>query len=166
MARTRNKEARIVEQCARGRVTRYLSFVPVILADTRVAIDTESHILADIIDGQISANKAVFIAPCNGKVVRCYVNAITYPSTTGAATIKFTKAVIGGADVDLCATIDIDNPTAETSIDGVLVTTAGVLDLIEGQLVYAVIALSATTSVRSDGLVAGIEWVPTDLNAS
>ena len=165
MARTTDREARVIDQCARGRRTRYVYFVPVIMALNRTAIDADSHILADVIDGEVSVNKAVFVAPCVGKIVRCFANAVTFPTTAGAATIKFTKAVIGGTDVDLCSTIDVDNPTDETAIDGTLSTTVGALDLIEGQLVYAVIALSAITSAISDAMIAGVEFVPTDTSA-
>ena len=164
MAHTRStdSDATIVKQCGRGRRVRYIYSVPIIMAADRVTIDADSHVLATVIYGETSNNVGVFVAPCKGEVVRCYVNAVTYPITSGAATIKFTKAVIGGTDIDLCSTIDVDNPTDETAIDGTLSTTSGALDLVEGQLVYCVAALSATTSAISDGMVACVEFVPKD----
>jgi len=161
-ARTADNDARLIKQCSMGRRIRNIWAQPAILADARTAIDTESHILATVIDGEVSANVGIGVAPCVAEVTRCYVNAKTFPTTSGAATITFYKAVIGGSDVALNTAIDIDAPTAETAIDGVLSTTSGALDLLEGQEVYAVIALSAITSVRSDGLIMCVEWIPKD----
>jgi hypothetical protein len=164
---TTNNDARIISQCARGRRIRNIATASAILAADRAAIDTDSHILANIIDGETSCTIPLFVAPCDATVVRCFVNAKAYPTTSGAATVTFSKAVIGGSDVALNTAIDIDNPTAETAIDGVLSTTAGALSLVEGQLVYATVALSATTAVRSDSLVLCVEWIPNDIvNAS
>ena len=157
-ARTTDWEATLLEQTARGRRVRYCYHVPLLLA-----VDRTNEPVADLIDGEVSVNKAAFVAPCAGKVVRVTVNAVTFPTTSGAATVKATKAVIGGTDVDLCTAIDIDNPTDETAIDATLSSTAGALNLIQGQLVYVVAALSATTSVDSSGLVVMIEFVPTDV---
>jgi len=159
---TKDSDARILEQCAQGRRTRYVASQPAILAADRLAIDANSHFLATVIDGETSANVPIFTAPCAAEVVRCYVNALTYPTTSGAATVRFYKANIGATDDDLCAAIDIDAATAETAIDGVMVTVASELALLEGQLVYAVVALSATTSAISDALVLCVEWVPKD----
>lgn len=161
-ARTQDPDARLIEQCSQGRRVRYVASKPAILALDRTAIDTDSHILADVIDGETSCLIPIFVAPCKAEVVRCFVNAVTYPTTSGAATVVFTKAVIGDTDIALNTAIDIDAPTAETAIDGVLSTTSGALDLLEGQLVYAVVALSATTSAKSDGLVLAVEWLPKD----
>jgi hypothetical protein len=41
----------------------------------------------------------MFTAPCAAEVVRCYVNAKTYPSTSGASTVTFSKANIGATDI-------------------------------------------------------------------
>lgn len=161
-ARTINKDARLISQLATGKYTRYVKFKPIIVALNRTVVGAGTHILANLIDGEVSCNIPIFTAPCACKVTRVFANAKTYPTTSGAATIQAKKAVIGGADVALNTAIDIDDPTDETAIDGVLSATAGALDLIEGQLVYALVALSATTSARSDGLIVGVEWYPTD----
>ena len=158
----KDNDARLIEQCTQGRRVRNVVCVPVIVAKDRAAIDTDSHILATVIDGETSATVPMFTAPCAAEVVRCYVNAKTYPSTSGASTVTFSKANIGATDTDLNTAISIDNPTAETAIDGVLSTTSGALNLVEGQLVYATVALSATTSARSDSLVLCVEWIPKD----
>ncbi len=160
--RTADSDARLIEQCSQGRRIRNVASVPVIFAKDRATIDTDSHLLATIIDGETSCTVPMFVAPCAAEVVRCYVNAVTFPTTSGAATVKASKAVIGTTDVDLCSTISVDDPTDETAIDGTLSTTSGALNLVEGQLVYATLALSATTSARSDSLVVCVEWVPKD----
>lgn len=165
--RTTNKDARIVEQCARGRRVRNTSIVPFIVANARTNMTDPNHSFADVISND-TANKAAFVAPCVCKVIRCSANALTFPTTAagGSVTLKFTKAVIGGTDVDLCTAGAVGGaspPTAETAVDATLSTTAGALDLVEGQLVYAVILVSNhAISARSSGLVGMIEWVPLD----
>ena len=154
--RTTDDDARMLEQCSRGRRVRYIYNCQILMA-----VDRTNEPVADCIDGE-TVNKAIFVAPCDGKVVRVYANAKAFPTTSGAATVKATKAVISGSDVDLCSTIDLDNPTDETAIDGTLSTTSGALDLVEGQLVYAVLALSATTSADGEGMIVCVEFVPTD----
>ncbi len=161
-SRTSDKDSRVIEQCSRGRRIRNCWFAPCIVAKDRGAIDTDSHKLANVIDGETSCIVPLGAAPCASKVARVFVNAITFPSTSGACTVTFYKSVIGGSDTALSAAIDIDAATAETAIDGVLVATAGVQDLIEGQEVYAIVAISATTSARSSGLCLGMEWIPKD----
>ena len=157
--KTTNHESKLVYQCGKGFRIRKVEFAPCILALDRLAIDANSHLLADIIDGETSVNIPIFIAPCAGIVERVFVNAVSYPSTAGAATIIAYKANIGAADTALNTAIDIDNPTAETAIDGALGTTAA-RTLLEGQLVYALVALSAATTVRSDSLLICVEWRP------
>ena len=167
MTRTTNDEAQVLYQCARGYRTRHTNFVPIIVANARTTMVDPNHVLADVILNT-TANKAVFIAPCNCKVVRCYVNAGTYATQAagGTTTVKLTKAVIAGTDVDLCSTITVGSdsvPTAETAIDGTLSTTSGALDLVEGQLVYAVMVVSNhNVTDRSEDMIVGIEWVPKD----
>jgi hypothetical protein len=137
------------------------------VAEDRAAIDTDSHLLADVIRAG-TVNKGIFIAPCNGKVTRICTNAIAYVdmATSGTATAKVAKAVIGGSDVDICATIAIGAatvPTAETAIDGVLSTTAGAVSFITGQLIYAVLVVSNhAVSVIPEALTLSVEWTPTD----
>jgi hypothetical protein len=159
-AKVVNDEAKILKQCSEGRRIRNLAVVPVILAKDRGAIDSDSHILATLIDGETSANVPVFTAPCACKIVRLFANAVTFPATSGAATLTWYKANIGAGDTALNTALSIDAPTDETAVDATLSTTAGVLDLIEGQLVYCTIALSATSTARSDGLVLCAEWIP------
>ncbi len=161
-ARTTDKDAKILDQCARGRRIRNIS--PVFLS---VAEDRTANPIADGIK-DTTTYKAVFIAPCACEVTRCFANAIAFVDmdTSGSVTLKFSKAVIGTTDVDLCATIAVGAatvPTAETAIDGVLSTTAGALNLIEGQLVYATMVVSNhTVTTGSSGLVGCVEWIPKD----
>jgi len=56
-----------------------------------------------------------------------------------------------------------DDLTAETARDFTLSTTAGVLDLIEGQEVYMICAVANLAVVaRSDALYFQLEWTPTE----
>lgn len=167
--RTKDPDARLIEQCSQGRRVRYIADAPIIVGQARTNMTDPNHILADSIQNT-TVNKGVFIAPCTCEVVRCYVNAGTFVTSAagGSVTVKFTKAVIATTDVDLCSTITIGAPTGsvptgETAIDGVLSTTSGALDLIEGQLVYAVVVVSdhAVTD-RSEHLLVAIEWLPKD----
>lgn len=161
-AKTNDPNARILEQCSQGRKIRNIATCPVILAKDRAAIDTDSHILANVIDGETSVNMPIFTAPCAAKITRIYVNALTYPTTSGASAVICYKAVIGASDTALNSSLSISGLTAETAYDATLVTTSGVTDLIEGQHVYCVFSLSATTSARSDGMVLCVEWIPND----
>jgi len=168
-ARTTDSDARLIEQCSQGRRVRNIYSIPLIIAAARTNMTDPNHALADAIQNQ-TITKGVFVAPCAGKITRCYVNAGTYATcdTGGSATVKMTKAVIGTTDVDLCSTIGVGAvsgsvPTAETAIDGTLSTTSGALNLVEGQLVYATLAVSdhAITD-RSENLIAAIEFVAKD----
>ena len=161
-ARSTDNDALLIEQCSRGRRVRYIYPRAVIVAADRTAQDADSSPVADVIDGE-TALILMFVAPCDGKFVRGTVNASTYPVTSGAATVTFYKTVSGG-DTALTAAININNPTAETAIDGTLVVTSGVTDLVEGQIVYASIAVSATTSAKSSALGIEAEFVPVDLS--
>jgi hypothetical protein len=169
--RSTDNDAKIMVQMARGRRTRYVQTIPIIVAQDRAAIDTDSHYLADAIKGDTAGSavtKGIFAAPCDGKVVRIWINASVYPTmASGAASVKVSKAVIGTTDVDLCSVISVGKTTppntAETAIDGTLSTTAGALNIITGQLVYATIDVAnQNVSTISQNLVLNVEWVPTD----
>jgi len=160
-AKDSHPEQKILQQLNRGHRTRRVKFAPFQMALDRDDMTDPGSWIADAIDGE-TIEIPLMIAPCDGTVVRCFVNATTYPTTAGVATVQIKKAVIGGADVAMCATIDVDNPTDETAIDGVLATTAGYLDFLEGQLIYAEVKISTLTSARSEGAIAGIEWYPTE----
>ena len=172
MARSTDKEARIIEQLARGRRARYVKSMPLIIAAARTNMTAPNHMLADACASGAAdnetANKAIFIAPCAGKVVRVYANALIYAAMAagGTATVKAVKSVIGGSDVDLNTAFNVgaaSPPTDETAVDGTLSTVSGALDLIDGQLVYAVLALSNhAVSTRSNALCLNVEFVPTD----
>ena len=167
--RTTDDDARMIEQCSRGRRVRYVATVPVIVANARTNMTDPNHAIADVIKN-VTLNKALFCAPCDCEVVRVYANAKAFIecASGGTVTAKATKAVIAGSDVDLCSTIAISGesgsvPTAETAIDGTLSITSGALDLVEGQLVYVVVAVSNhDVDARSDALEICMEWVPKD----
>jgi hypothetical protein len=141
--------------------TRRVKFSPFQIAEDRASMVAPGSSIADCITAE-TIEIPIMIAPCNGKLLRAYVNASIFPTSAGVATVQIKKAVIGAADIAMCTAIDIDNPTDETAIDGTLATTAGYLDFIEGQLIYAEIIATVSISVRSEGAIAGIEWVPTE----
>ncbi len=167
MTRTTDRDARLLEQTARGRRTRYTAQQWVNIADDRAADDADSSIFADVIRNQTVAIP-LFIAPCAGKIVRCGVNATQYVTiASSTCTIRFLKAVIGGTDVELdTGTTSIGAataPTADTAIDATLSSTAGVTNLIEGQLVYCnVVTAAQDITAKSLGMVLFVEFVPTD----
>ena len=169
MARTTDKAARIVEQCARGRRIRNVQSLGFIVAAARTNNIVPNRIMADLIQNETEIF-GFFVAPCACKVLRIVANGTPFVdmATGGSVTAKLTKAVIGGADVDLCSTIAIGAetvPATDTPIDATLSATAGVLDLIDGQHVYATVVVS---NHAVDTVVAYItlamEWIPMDIS--
>lgn len=164
MARTADRDARLLEQMARGRRTRYTATRWIQIADDRAADDADSAIVADVIRGQTVAIP-IFIAPCVGKVVRCGANATQYPTIAASTvTLRFYKAVIGAGNTALdTAATTVSGLTADTSVDATLSTTAGVTDLLEGQLVYCdVVAANQDITAKSLGMSLMCEFVPLD----
>lgn len=174
MTRTISRDARLIDQLARGRRTRYTWTTWVQIADDRAADDADSAVFADVIRSQTVAIP-IGIAPCAGKIVRCSVNAtqyVTFANASGGdATATFYKAVIGAANTALNTAITLSGeadgtpaiPTADTVLDGTLSTTATDLDLLEGQLVYCDIAVAAQDiTAKSLGMCLMVEFVPMD----
>ena len=171
MAHTRSidSDAPITKQCARMRRIRNVAKVPLIAAQARTNMTDPNHVLGTAIKNT-SEVVGMFVAPCKAEVVRCYANAGTFATCAsgGTVTVKATKGVIGDTDVDLCSTITVSGesgsvPTAETAIDGTLSTTTGALDLVEGQLVYATLAVSNhDITDRTEHLAFCVEWIPKD----
>lgn len=168
-ARTTDVEATLLKQCARGRRARNVAKVSLIAALARTNMTDPNHAIADVIKNE-TFYKAVFIAPCVCKVVRVFTNARAYCECAagGTVVVKAQKTVIGGTDLDLCSDITISGesgsvPTADTAIDGTLATTAGYLDLIEGQLVIVKVVVSDhNVDACSDALEVYVEWAPMD----
>jgi len=160
-AKDSHPEQKILQQLNRGHRTRRIKFAPWQIAEDRNDMTDPGSWIADCITAE-TIEIPIMIAPCDGTVVRCFVNATTYPTSGGVATVQIKKAVIGGTDLAMCDAIDCDNPTDETAIDGTLATTAGYLDFLEGQLIYAEIKATTSISARSEGGIAGIEWYPTE----
>ena len=161
--KTTSHESRLVYQCGKGHRRREVARCKLIVANARTNMTDPNHSVADVIIND-SCNKGIFIAPCAAKIERIYVNANVYPTNAaGTVTVKCTKAVIADTDVDLCTALAIDNNTDETAYDATLSTTSGALDLLEGQLVYVVCAVSNNAIVaRSSGLIVNLEWRPTE----
>jgi len=165
--RSTDNDARLIEQLARGRRTRYTQSLGFSVAEDRATNDTDSLIMADAIKNETLV-KAFFVAPCDGKVVRIVANGSPFidMATSGTVTAKLTKAVIGGSDTDLCSTIAIGAatvPTLDTAIDAVLSTTATDLDLLNGQHVYLTAVVSNHTVSLIGYVTVTMEWVPTDI---
>ena len=160
-AKTTHRLAHIMDQLGKGYRTRYVAKLPFIMADARGAQDATNEPVADVISSQ-TKYKGMFVAPVDATILRIFVNAKQYP-TTGAGTcrIELYKATIGGADVQLCNTLTISGKTAYATTDAVLVVTAGVTDLIEGQLVYAIL-YADTVNAKSIGATICMEWMPKD----
>jgi len=166
-AKVNNKDARIIAQCSAGKRMRYVTNMGFIIANARTNNTAPSRIMATVITSETEV-KGFFVAPCACKVLRITANGTPFADMAagGSVTVKLTKAVIGGTDLDLCSTIAIGAatvPTADTAIDATLATTAGYLDLIEGQHVFATIVVSAhavDTAVAYITLM--MEWMPTD----
>ena len=168
MAHTKSSDpaSKLTREINRGYRSRRIKEVPILWAADRTAQDADSSPVADVIDSE-TIQKAIMIAPCKGKILRVYTNALAYPTSAGATkTVTVKKAVIGGADVGfLSAVLGVEAAaqTAVTACDGTLSTSAGALEFDEGQLIYAEAASDATaTTAKSNGFVVGIEWVPTE----
>ena len=168
MARTIDKAARIVEQCARGRRIRNIQSLGFTVAAARTTNVAPNHTMADLIQNETEVF-GFFVAPCACKVLRIVANGTPFVdmATGGSVTAKLTKAVIGGADVDLCSTIAIGAetvPATDTPIDATLSSTDGALDLIDGQHIYATVVVSnhaVETAVAH--ITLAMEWIPMDI---
>jgi hypothetical protein len=164
-----SSEAQILKQCSEGRRTRNVECKSYIIANARTNNTAPNRIMADAIQGE-TVIKGFFVAPCKCRVLRISANGTPYADMAagGTATAKLTKAVIGTTDVDLCSTMAIGAetvPTLDTAIDATLSTTAGALDLIDGQHVYTTITVSGhnvDTAVAYITIM--LEWMSTDVN--
>src|SRR3990167_226783 len=164
--KTTNFDDKVYVEVGRGYRQRRIASVPFILADARTNMTAPNHVLADGIPGETSFNKAIMVAPCNGEILKVSVNAAAFPVNGGAAgtiTADVYKAVIGAANLSvLSATISLENSTAETAVHGTVLST-NASTFIEGQLIYAQIAISADAiTTRSNGAEVTIEWRPTE----
>ena len=165
--RTTDPDARVIDQCSKGRRTRYVVSKSFIIAGARTNNTAPNRIMADLIQNETEIF-GVFVAPCAAEVIRITANGTPFADMAagGTATAKLTKAVIGGSDLDLCSTIAIGAatvPTADTAIDAVLATTAGYLDLLEGQHVFATVAVSNhTVDTAVAYITLEMEWMPKD----
>ena len=160
-AAVKNPNARVLEQCTQGRFIRN-----VVCKGLRIDTNRATIIVADVIKSE-TAVIPFFVAPCAEKVVRITANGSPFVNmaASGTVTAKLSKGVIGTTDVDLCSTIAIGAetvPTPDTAIDAVLSTTAGALDLLEGQHVFMTVAVSAHDCDVAGVVTIMMEWVPTD----
>jgi hypothetical protein len=163
-----NPKAQFRDQCSNGLRVRNVNTIDFIVAHERTNNVAPARIMADVIAGETEI-KGVFIAPCACKVVRIWANGTPFidNDVLETSTVKLTKAVIGGSNVDLCSNITIGSataPTSDTPIDATLSTTSGALDLIDGQHVYATITVDTPVETAVAYITVGIEWVPVDIN--
>jgi hypothetical protein len=165
MAHTKviERKERLMDQLGKGYRTRYVKSLPFIVAQARGAQDATNEPVADCIKAQTRI-LGMFMAPVNCTVNRIFVNAQQYPTmAANHVHVTLSKAVIAGADVDLCSALTISGLTAYTDYDAVLVATAGVCDLLEGQLVYVTLVVdNANVTAKSIAATVNVELYPTD----
>lgn len=166
MARTANPEAKMIKQCTAGRRIRNIATKSLIVGAARTNNTAPNRVMATAIQGETEVF-GLFVAPCACKVTRISVNGTPFIDNNVAetSTVTVTKAVIGGDNVDLCSAITVGDatvPTLDTCLDGTLSTTAGALDLIEGQHVYGTLVVGATVQTAVAYLTVMMEWIPMD----
>ena len=161
MAHTKSSDpsSKLTREINRGYRSRRIKEIPFIVADARTNMAGANHALADAIAAE-TTNKAIMIAPCAGKLLRVYVNAVEYPTAATSVQVVVWKA--GASNVAMNTFISANNPTDKTAIDGVLSAVAGATSFTEGQLIYAAVAVVGAVNPRSDAMVIGIEWTPTE----
>ena len=164
--RTSNKDSRVLEQCARGRRLRNVVTKDLIVGQDRSNNTAPNRIMADVIAAE-TEKFGFFVAPCACKVTRIWVNGTPFIDNDVAetSTITLAKANIGASDTDLCSAITVGSataPTSDTAIDATLSTTAGVLNLLEGQHVYGTIVVDTPVETAVAYLTVCMEWIPLD----
>lgn len=167
-------QARFMEQCTQGRKVRNIARTGFSVAQARTNNTDPNLANATAIKAQ-TEYKSFFVAPCDCKVVRIYVNGTPYVdmASSGTTYVQVYKAVIGASDTALltdntASGIQVGEATLgsatvlDTAIDGTLSSTAGVVNLLEGQHVYAKIVVS-NHNVDARGYISlCMEWTPTD----
>jgi len=167
MAHTKSSDpsSKLTREINRGYRSRRIKEIPVLWANTRAAQDATRSPVADVVVSE-TLRKAIMIAPCKGKILRIYTNAVVWPTGGGGTyTVDCHKAVAAG-DVTLQSAalgVEAAAQVAKTAYDASLSIVADALDFDEGQLIYAECVMNATAcTAKSDSFVVGIEWVPTE----
>jgi len=157
-----------MDQLGKGYRTRYIESLPLIVAADRATIDTDSHTMADTVDAEGGFVRGMFVAPCNLDIARCYVNALTFPTTDGRAEVRFCKSgspnvgtitvvaylnlnhadevfhmTVNGVTTDKTENVDWD---AETSNDVTATNIATAISTIAGLTAVAVAAVVTITA--------------------
>ena len=167
MAHTKSTDpsSKLTREINRGYRSRRIKEISVLWANTRAAQDATRSPVADVIVSE-TIRKSIMIAPCKGKILRVYANAYAWPTGAGGTyTVDCHKAVTGGDISFQSAVLGVEAAAqvAKTAYDASLSTDAGALEFDEGQLIYAECAMNATAcTAKSDSLIVGIEWVPTE----
>ena len=93
------------------------------------------------VDKNTTTKWSLFVAPCDCKVQRCFVNAVTYPHMAhgGTCTVTFKKK--GTTDASLTSALSIIGLTDETDTDATISSKT----IEEGDIIYAEIAVSNHT---------------------
>jgi hypothetical protein len=166
-AKSTNAESTLLREIDRGYRSRRIQKVNLIIASARTSMAAPANALADAIISE-TIQKSIMVAPCAGKILRVTTNALTWPINAGTITVDVKKAVIGAGDQSvLSAALSVENTgavrVAETAFDASLNATATNLQFVEGQLIYAEVAISANgITTASIGLIVEIEWVPSE----
>jgi hypothetical protein len=155
------RKERLMDQLAKGYRTRYIRAVPLIVANDRASNVDPGDVTADAIGGIAgeSAYVAIMIAPCNCQVLRASINADQMPTGAGTQVVTLYKA----ATVDVSLATGSLKQTDKVCYDLTLSVVSGALDLVEGQLVYALVAMQAVAvAAKSIGMVIQVEYMPTE----
>lgn len=159
-AKTTDARSQWSRELALGARMRHMQSCKFIIAGARTNNTAPNHHKATIIPSETRVIP-IMIAPCDGKILRISYCAQVVPAG-GTLMMTPTKSLIADTDVALATALSAEQ-TNDTTVDFALVTTAGYLDFIEGQLIYLSIAASADAiTTRSEGAIVTVEWMPTE----
>jgi hypothetical protein len=163
--KTSDPQSKLLVELGKGYRSRRIVPIQFIVAAARTNMTAPNHAFADAIRAETGI-KTMMIAPCRGKLLRATVNAPAFPVNGGTITVTIKKAVIGDTDVAMTSALSVENTggtlTAETAVDATLSTVADAINMIEGQLVYASVAVSDAAVTTLGQLCIELEWLPTE----
>jgi len=169
--RTTDQEARIIDQCARGRYIRNVNSVDYIIAAARTDNTAPNNIVADVIPGEIR-QKGMLIAPSDGKIECIMVNGSPYATLASGGvymlqTYKQGKALVTGSGLRIGGTAVSGFVTALNSgvtYDLTLNTASGYeTTFTAGQAIYSTVTANSGVVQSGPGLITvSVEWIPYD----
>ena len=173
MTKVIERKERIMDQLGKGYRTRYVEFVEVIVAQDRTDDSSaDSDKLADAIKNEQAMYKGLFVAPCNGRILRCFANALQWPGNAAAGALTGTwykSTPTAETALTVALSLEAAGNTAKTAVDATPAAgwgdnrTLGINDMNEGEMVRLVIAVAnADVLTKSENMVLGIEFMPTE----